>query len=681
LSGSAFSQYYYNSFPTAGINPGGLNMDAEFPFGQGLPTGWTTIIGPSVATPAWSPNQTIPFTFNFDAGAVTQYKVSSTGVLTFTTAATAVPGATSAALPSASIPDKSVCLWGIQASGTNDYVVTKTFGTAPNRQHWVFFTSHALGGSGWSYWSIVMEETTDNIYIVDQRHSGTTGGVSMGIQINSTTAETVGANVLPIAGANSAASDNAYYEFVQGVRPADDIELLSLNFTTANPGVANPIQGMIKNAGSDTLLTYTMTWSADGGATSNSSIITQTILPGATALFNHPTQWTPVGGVYNFEVYTSLPNGNTDANMTNDSITVGIVATSGNSVTKNPLLEEFTTAPCQFCPDGAVVVEAVLVATPSVVAVGEHACFGTDAMTIPEASAYCAAFGNGAPTACVDRVLYAGETSVAFSRGGGAWGNRAASQATLGSAVDVTLTGTYNSVTRQVNVDMNANFVDYAVGDLRVTLFVVEDHVRGVGSGYNQVNAYNGVAGHPYFGAGSPITNYDHRHVLRDVYPTTDAWGDNTVIPSAPALNTLYTKNNTFNLNTLWNADSVYLVGLVSYFDANVGQRQVLNAVQVKLNNLITSIDQVKRDAASLSIYPNPTNSLTNLEINLEKSVPMSVVVFDLAGKKLLSKNYGVMAAGNQRVQFDVSNLSSGIYYVNLQIGNEVITRKISVIK
>ncbi|MBL4710325.1 MAG: hypothetical protein JKY48_17990, partial [Flavobacteriales bacterium] len=33
LSGSAFSQYFYNSFPSAGINPGGLNMDAEFPFG------------------------------------------------------------------------------------------------------------------------------------------------------------------------------------------------------------------------------------------------------------------------------------------------------------------------------------------------------------------------------------------------------------------------------------------------------------------------------------------------------------------------------------------------------------------------------------------------------------------------------------------------------------------------
>ncbi|MBL0071768.1 MAG: hypothetical protein IPP34_08130 [Bacteroidetes bacterium] len=78
---------------------------------------------------------------------------------------------TSQLLPSALIPDNSVCVWGLQATGANDNIVVKTFGTAPNRQYWIFFTSYSIPGNtaGWTYWSIVLEETSNKIYLVDQR--------------------------------------------------------------------------------------------------------------------------------------------------------------------------------------------------------------------------------------------------------------------------------------------------------------------------------------------------------------------------------------------------------------------------------------------------------------------------------------------------------------------------------
>ncbi|MEY3966173.1 MAG: hypothetical protein RL263_1342, partial [Bacteroidota bacterium] len=71
----------YHMVPCTGAgNPGGLNADPEFPPGGGGATGWTNIMtGPQ--TNAWSGNQNIPFTFYFNGEAVTQYKVSSTGVV------------------------------------------------------------------------------------------------------------------------------------------------------------------------------------------------------------------------------------------------------------------------------------------------------------------------------------------------------------------------------------------------------------------------------------------------------------------------------------------------------------------------------------------------------------------------------------------------------------------------
>jgi hypothetical protein len=166
ISLNVTSQYYYLPSINPG-NPGGLNTLDEYPLGSGLSNTWTSILGPSNSSPTWSSVETIPFNFNFNGGPVTQYKVSSSGVLTFSTSASTAPSYLNSALPDVSIPDNSIVIWGLEGSGSNDNIVTQTFGTAGSQQHWVFFASYTAGGS-WSYWSIVLEEGTDNIYIVDQ---------------------------------------------------------------------------------------------------------------------------------------------------------------------------------------------------------------------------------------------------------------------------------------------------------------------------------------------------------------------------------------------------------------------------------------------------------------------------------------------------------------------------------
>lgn len=126
----AQAQYWQLPNVNAGSNPGGINNDTEQP----AQTGWTSLLATS-ATPTWSAATAIPFTFSFNGSPVTQFKASSTGVVTFDVAtALAAPTATNSALPNAAIPDKSVCIWGLQGTGANDAIVTKTFGTAPNRQ-------------------------------------------------------------------------------------------------------------------------------------------------------------------------------------------------------------------------------------------------------------------------------------------------------------------------------------------------------------------------------------------------------------------------------------------------------------------------------------------------------------------------------------------------------------------
>ena len=323
----SFGQYYYVKVaPVPGYNPGGLNNDGEYPNGSGLTSGWNSILGPSVTSPAWSSNQSIPFSFNFNGSSVTQYKVSSTGVLTFNTGAATAPSSSNAALPSGSIPDNSVCIWGIEASGTNDEVVTKTFGSFPNRQHWVFFTSHSLNG-GWSYWSIVLEESSDRIYIVDQRNQGTSGGVSMGIQIDGSTAISVtgSPSVLPESGNSEMPSDNLYYEFVYGVQPAIDGELLTFETPSYVNVTNNIIKGDIKNLGSSTITSIDLNYSIDNGATITQNLTGLSIATFIEYDFSHSTSWWAPPGTYSVKVWISNVNGlGPDTDSGNDEITKNI---------------------------------------------------------------------------------------------------------------------------------------------------------------------------------------------------------------------------------------------------------------------------------------------------------------------------------------------------------------------
>ncbi|QNH60706.1 T9SS type A sorting domain-containing protein [Hymenobacter sediminicola] len=217
----ATAQYTQVPSLNAGQNPGSLNLDTEYPIDGGLAPGWTILFTgtpTTFATPAWSQSNSVPFAFFFNGQPAASYRVSSSGVLTFTASATVVPPAVNTALPSAQIPDKSVCVWGLGGT-TGDFIITKTFGIAPNRQHWVQFNSFSKPGNPtlFTYWSIVLEETTNNIYIVDQRTNATAGlAITAGVQINATTA-------LQIAGSPTLESrttgspsllDNSYWSFL-----------------------------------------------------------------------------------------------------------------------------------------------------------------------------------------------------------------------------------------------------------------------------------------------------------------------------------------------------------------------------------------------------------------------------------------------------------------------------------
>jgi hypothetical protein len=79
--------------------------------------------------------------------------------------------------------------------------------------------------------------------------------------------------------------------------------------------------------------------------------------------------------------------------------------------------------------------------------------------------------------------------------------------------------------------------------------------------------------------------------------------------------------------------------------------------------------------------YPNPFNPSTRITFNLTESGLTNVSVYNLLGQKVATVLNQELVAGRHTVDFNGSNLSSGIYFYKLESGKNTATQKMMLLK
>jgi len=78
---------------------------------------------------------------------------------------------------------------------------------------------------------------------------------------------------------------------------------------------------------------------------------------------------------------------------------------------------------------------------------------------------------------------------------------------------------------------------------------------------------------------------------------------------------------------------------------------------------------------------PNPFNPTTTIKYSLSEQQFVSLKIFDILGKEVATLVNENKPAGNYEVNFDASNLSSGVYFYQLRAGNFTEMKKMILIK
>jgi len=108
---------------------------------------------------------------------------------------------------------------------------------------------------------------------------------------------------------------------------------------------------------------------------------------------------------------------------------------------------------------------------------------------------------------------------------------------------------------------------------------------------------------------------------------------------------------------------------------------------QIDFDGTITYSPEIEVDLkgptefALLQNYPNPFNPATIIRFTLPVETNVTIAVYNSIGEKVSEVFKGEMEAGYHEVNFDASNLSSGVYFYRLESANFVNVKKMLLVK
>lgn len=79
--------------------------------------------------------------------------------------------------------------------------------------------------------------------------------------------------------------------------------------------------------------------------------------------------------------------------------------------------------------------------------------------------------------------------------------------------------------------------------------------------------------------------------------------------------------------------------------------------------------------------YPNPFNPETTLNFTLKNSSAVTLIVYDVQGREVAVLADGWYSGGTYEIQFNGFDLTSGVYFANLNAGNLQATQKLLLVK
>ncbi|NNE27880.1 MAG: Omp28-related outer membrane protein [Saprospiraceae bacterium] len=433
------------------------------------------------------------------------------------------------------------------------------------------------------------------------------------------------------------------------------------------------VTGSITNLGGQPLTSYDIVLN-DGTNDISETVTGIDVAPLETVDFEIPVQLNEPTN-YDLTVNVSMPNGEMDANDTDNGGALALTGVTG-APGKMLFLEESTGTWCPWCPRGAVFMDLMEENFPESIAgvavhVGAAAQGWPDPMEVTSYATEYAALVSGFPTLVLDRTLNPGipgladmipfgESLTEFTR---------ERPSPIGLNVDASVDGD----TREMTIDLDISAHSNIDANYSVAVLITEDHVTGPSGngaagapyGYDQANNYAGGGNGPMGGWENLGTyalgeNIEYNHTLRHAIGGFN--GDATLIPATIAAGDNYQHTMMYTVPDEFDLENINVVAIILDQDNNGAS---YNA-HIDRNVEIMTVSVQEIDAlTNFEVFPNPTEDVINVNIDFDQSQTFTISVIDVLGNRV--RSLGNFSGNSLNESFNVNDLASGLYLLSIQ--------------
>lgn len=395
----------------------------------------------------------------------------------------------------------------------------------------------------------------------------------------------------------------------------NELALESLVFDPIETAGVKNISGTIRNLGGNTINSFDLNWSVNGGQTYTQNVTGLNLTPGQVYNYNHPDTWNATPGNYVLNVIVTNVNGTNDSNPSNNAITRNISIASGFTAHK-PLYEKFTSSTCPPC------------ATFNNSVFNAHYTNNNQKFSLINYQVNWPGAGDPYYTAEVgQRVQYYGingaPTLLINGRAASTTNPAIVNQLNTEEAKPAFFELTATSEIVGDNMNVNYTVTPYITGNFVVHAVVIEKTTTG-NVATNGETSFKNVT----------------MKMTPNASGTAHSFVDGMVLN-----NSISTSLASTNIEQMNDLDVVVFI-------QNPATKEVFQSIYtsaaLSLNeNLVTK---------NIKLFPNPTSNFVNF--TTEENV--SVIITDLSGKTIMNRKY---TSGN--VQIDLSHLQTGMYVAN----------------
>lgn len=634
--------------------------------------GWIRWMGSATAPERSSP---LPLGFSVSIGGTsyTHVRAASNGYITFDTSAPVAPILGAATLPLAALPSPSLYFGGLYLSGSNDRLLYRMVGTAPNRALWIkwYSASGPVPGNTYTYAAAVIME--NGTLWTGLMHTGSTVAtykapeLSFGFQLSATKAYQMEGS--PAITADSgmygpAAADNRFAAYIPGAQSSWDAQWIevpqSIYATRGKPAV---FEARIANVGSRSFSRVGLEYEYQGQTGS----VKQTVFVSLDSLnrvgmIRDTLPQAADTGIYQLQVRFSSLDENPAAAPR--PVSFGLILDQGNRVPRRSLVEMQTASWCATCPAHFQHIQ-LLEKKHQAVSLFHH---------VGDGMAHDSFRNLGSETV----PAFAVNGHLGMQADTAAWIQMLQQKLAQGAPCSLKVLKAEFSASNELRFEVETKFEDLYQGDLRLFVALRERTVRGGGLPFDQFIAPEITTDptSPYYQFPNQTGGFKHPDVAW-VFLTSYR-GTRSYMPAG-----VYRKGAVFNRSysyTLPSVTSVFIPAGAPYSDANANaagrfkpaetdivavlwdhsnplKPEVLQATVQPLWDAASGLEP-EQSLTSFDMWPNPAGKLVHLYFP-SGFTAQDFTLLDVSGRVCMQGT-----ATQRDHALDVSALKPGIYWL-----------------